>query len=161
MIRVFRHANPLMALGTAALFMAQAQPFSEFKLGPWIDTFKGQILRKHYFFSQYQGRVVGYYGWALCSHEAAQDWIHNRRVLGYEECLDGPCVLIMAQRAETSRVLAHQAKVMRALAADREVAYWKRIGPDGSGRLVTIDLRAPGVRRPPPDFQIEVVGGSS
>lgn len=157
-IRVFRQRDPLLALGTAALFMSQAPPFSEFKLGPWIDTFKGQILRNHYFFSLQNGQVVGYYGWALASHAVARDWIENRRNIAFEECLDGPCVLIMAQRAATRRILAHQARVMRALQADREVAYWKRITPDGM-RVVTIDLQAPGVRRAAPDFEIEIFGG--
>lgn len=154
---LFRHRDVLTALGTAALFVSQAQPFHDYAFGPWVDTLKGQILRTHYFFTRRGGQLVGYCGWALTSHDSARDWIDNRRTLSFEECRDGPCVVVMAARALTPAIQRFHTRVMRAIHSDREVTYWKRQTDTGT-RLVEVALQAPGVRRPPPDFEIEWVG---
>lgn len=156
-IQAFRHKNSLIAIAAAIMFMSEVEPFSNFKFGTWVNTIKGQILRNHYFFSQIGGQIVGYYGWALTSHESAQIWIENRRELSYEECIDGPCVIIMCNRALSSSVLKHQAKLMRILQADREVAYWKRQTPNGT-RLVKFNLQSPGVRREKQNCDIKIIG---
>lgn len=156
-LKIFRHRHPLQALGAACLFLSQAEPFSQYRFGAWVDTLKGQILRNHYFFTESHGQIVGYYGWALVSHEAARLWIDNTRELTYEECLDGPCVLIMANRALSRQVLFHQTKVMRALQASRELVYWKRQTPQGA-RLAQFNLQAPGTRRPETSVPIEIIG---
>lgn len=158
-LALFRHRDPFAALGSAALFVSQAEPFSTYPFGPWMDTIKGQILRNHYVFSQSDGRIVGYCGWALTDHAAAEDWAHGRRTLSFDECRDGPCVVVMAARALTPRVQAFHTHVMRALHWDREVAYWQRQTPAGA-RLVRVDLQASGVRRKPPDFDIPWIGAT-
>ncbi len=159
-LQPFRLRDPMAAIGTAALFMSQAEPFATFPMGPWLDTFKGMVLRKHYFFTQQlgHGQVVGFCGWALTSHAAARDWIENRRVLSFEDCLDGPCVLVMAFRALARTVNDFQVAVWRAQIADRTVAYWRRQVPTGGTRTVTINLQTPGVRRASGRYTIEEIG---
>ena len=159
-IRNFRHAEPLTALGTACLFMSQVEPFKSAGFGHWVDTLKGQILRKHYFFSQIEGRIVGYCGWALTSHESAQAWVQGTRELSYQECLDGPCLLVMALHASEPRVSPYQVLAMRTLFADRELTYWKRITPQGV-RVLRYNLQATGVRRPKLNIEIAELGRSN
>lgn len=156
-IRLIRHRNPMQALGAASLFLSQEPPFSNYPFGMWVDTLKGQILRNHYFFSVLEEQIVGYQAWALTSHEVAQIWIENSRLLTYEECLAGPCVIVMANRALSSNVLRHQVKVTRALHSQSEVVYWKRQTAEGVS-LVSYKLQLPGVYRPKTDFQIEILG---
>ena len=156
-IHNFRHRNQIIALGAATLFLSEAEPFSSSKFGQWVDTLRGQIVRNHYFFSQVDGRIVGYCGWALTSHETARDWIDNKRMITFEECRDGPCLLVMAVRASEKGIHPYQVMVMRSLHGDREVTYWKRINPKGV-RVVAFNLRAPGVRRPLSDIRIELIG---
>jgi hemolysin-activating ACP:hemolysin acyltransferase len=130
--------------------------------GPWVDTLKGQILRGHYFFSQIDGRIVGYVGWALTSHQTAREWIENSREIRFDQCLQGPCVLVMAARADGERVNRHQARILRRLlTGEHEVAYWKRTTPRGT-RLFTFRPRTAGTREARDAAQqvnIEWVGG--
>lgn len=156
-LNAVRHRSPLQALGAASLFLSQVEPFSNYRFGTWVDTLKGQILRNHYFFNESNGQIVGYYGWALVSHEVARLWIDNVRELTYEECLDGPCVLVMCNRALSRQVMFRQLAIMRSLIASHEMIYWKRQTPHGT-RLVKFNLQAPGTRRPPASVPIQLVG---
>lgn len=136
-LSLFRHYDPLAALGAAALFLASEDPFNKLPFGHWVETLKGQILRGHYFFSQRDGRIVGYVGWGLTSQRSAEDWIHARRELGFDECRAGPCVVVLAARADGEGVARHQARTLRSLlTGDHQVAYWKRQTAKGT-RLFT------------------------
>lgn len=156
-LRLLRFADPVVAVGTAVLFIGREEPFARQPLGAWVDTLHGQIARDHYFFTHRNGQIVGYCGWALASHASARDWIDNRRVLSFEACKDGPCALLMAFRALDRAVNDFQVKTCRTLFADREVAYWLRL-THGRSRLITINLQADGVRRRPEPLPIEIIG---
>lgn len=145
-LKAFRFSDQMKALGTICFFMAGTEPFAEFPMGHWVDTFWGFVRRDHYFFSMQDDRIVGFTGWALASHDAAQDWVQGRRILSYEECLDGPCVLVMASHGLNSRIVRFYSHVIRATYADRETIFWKRPVRDGV-RIIRFNLQTDGIRR--------------
>jgi hypothetical protein len=65
-----------MALGLASHFVARQPTFGRFSADSLIRTLDSQIRRNHYLFAfdttAAPARVVGYFGWALYDHAAAE-----------------------------------------------------------------------------------------
>lgn len=76
-ISVKKISGQWLALGLAANFLARRHPFADFRSSDLIRTLSAQIQRGHYLFAldetagDGQARVLGYFGWALYDHEAA------------------------------------------------------------------------------------------
>ncbi len=108
-ISVKKISGQWLALGLAANFLARRAPFADFRSSDLIRTLSAQIHRGHYLFAldeaagDGQARVLGYLGWALYDHEAADRF----RATGKpptEELMDGGDVAWVLTSAAVDRV---------------------------------------------------------
>lgn len=72
MVEVRQIENAFAALGIAAHFMAQRQPFDSFRARDFIDTLDGQVRRRHFLFAFEGRKVTGYVGWVLFDEETSE-----------------------------------------------------------------------------------------
>jgi hypothetical protein len=108
-----------LALGLASHFVAKREPFSSFPASDLIRTLSGQIQRDHYLFaldtSTDPARVIGYFGWALYDHAAAERFAATA-IPPSDELLKGSDVVwILTAVAENRRAFFALIKGLRAL----------------------------------------------
>ncbi len=105
--------GPWLALGLAANFLARREPFAGYRSADLIRTLSRQIQRGHYLFAldsaagDTEARVVGYFGWSLYDHAAA-DRFAATGVSPDEDLAEGGDVvwILTAAAAERSAFVA-------------------------------------------------------
>jgi hemolysin-activating ACP:hemolysin acyltransferase len=107
------------ALGLAAHFVAKHQPFSRYPAGDLIRTLSTQVQRGHYLVAldtaNDPARLVGYFGWSLFHHAAAERFAATG-VPPAEELADGGDVAwLLTSVADSRNAFFALAKAARAL----------------------------------------------
>lgn len=114
-LNCIRLKDPFKALGHALSLLAKVDPYARYPFGSLVRTVFGQIQRGHYVLTLEGRAVVGYGGWALCSPETAAAWVEGGSVPAYEDCLDGPCPVLVTfhskSRAATFRQIRHMREI--------------------------------------------------
>ena len=115
--------------------------FANLRFGDWSRILVGQINRGHYYFAvDPNTRVQGFIGWALTTHEKAEDWVEGRRALTYEDSKAGDYLVFNAWAADTTTVHRFLVDEARKIVKDMQFVYFKRHYPDGSTRPVRLSV---------------------
>jgi len=139
--RLFRPANPALALGLAVNHLMTKPAFARLQFGDWSRILVGQINRKHYYFAvDDKNQIQGFMGWALASQENAEAWVEGHRGLSYEESKNGDCLVFNAWSANTPRVHRFLVDEARKIIKDYRIVYFKRHYKDGSTRPVRLPV---------------------
>lgn len=127
MITVKKMPNQWLALGLAAHFLARRAPFENFRSGDLIRTLSTQVHRGHYLFAldgsagQSEARVVGYLGWALYDHRAAEDFSATGKPPAEELAVGGDVVWVLTAAAVERAAFFALVKAARALYPDHRI----------------------------------------
>jgi hypothetical protein len=141
MITVKKMPGQWLALGLAAHFLARRAPFENFRSGDLIRTLSAQVHRGHYLFAldgsacQSEARVVGYLGWALYGHRAAERFSATGKPPAEELVVGGDVVWVLTSAAVDRAAFFALVKAGRALYPDHRVMGIRHKG----GRRVVFD----------------------
>lgn len=141
MITVKKMPSHWLALGLAAHFLARRPPFANFRSTDLIRTLSAQIHRGHYLFAldgsrdDADARVVGYFGWALYSHDAAERFAATGRPPVEELAEGGDVAWVLTTAAIDRGSFFALAKAGRALYPDHRIMGIRHKG----GRRVLFD----------------------
>jgi hemolysin-activating ACP:hemolysin acyltransferase len=128
------------ALGLAANFVAKHEPFGRFPAGDLIRTLSAQVQRGHCLFaldtSNDPARVVGYVGWSLYDHAAAERFAATGVPPAEELANGGDVVWVLTAVADTRSGFFALAKAARALYPAHRVMG---IRHKRDGRRITFD----------------------
>jgi hemolysin-activating ACP:hemolysin acyltransferase len=134
-LKVFRPPNPCLALGLAVNYLMTKPAFAALRFGEWSRILVGQINRKHFTFAvDGSNQIQGFIGWAVTSREKAEAWLEGRRVLSFEDSLDGDCVIFNAWATSTPKVNRFLLGEARRIIAGKSTVYFKRYYKDGRVR---------------------------
>ena len=140
-LRLFRPAQPVVALGLAVDHLMTKPAFASLPFGEWSRILVGQINRGHYVFAvDNTKRIQGFVGWGLITRAKAEAWVEGLHVLSYSDCLEGDCVIFNAWSANSTRVHRFLVDEARKLIMDRETVYFRRHYKDGSWRPVRLNV---------------------
>jgi hemolysin-activating ACP:hemolysin acyltransferase len=140
-LRLFRPANPALALGLAVSHLMTKPAFANLRFGDWSRILVGQINRGHYYFAiDGNNQIQGFVGWALTTKEKAEAWVEGRRPLTYEDSKEGDCLVFNAWSANTTRVHRFLVDEGRKIIKDKQIVYFKRHYKDGSTRPVRLTV---------------------
>jgi hemolysin-activating ACP:hemolysin acyltransferase len=146
-LRLIAVTNPAQALGLAVNHLMSKPAFAKLAFGDWSRILAGQINRGHYRFAvDDKNRVKGMVGWGLTSRDKAEDWVHGRRPLSYEDCTAGDCAVLNAWSADDNDVHRFLLSEVRNFDVPCDAIYFKRHYPDGRTRPVRLALQ----RKPKP-----------
>jgi len=126
-ITVRKMSGQWLALGLAAHFLARRAPFANFRSGDLIRTLSTQIHRGHYLFAldgsgkDAEARVVGYFGWALYDHEAAERFAATGKPPAEELLEGGEVAWVLTSAAVDRDGFFALAKAGRALYPDHRI----------------------------------------
>ncbi|MDO9310120.1 MAG: hypothetical protein Q7T85_00330 [Nitrosomonas sp.] len=130
-----------LALGLAAHFVAKHKPFSHFPAGDLIRTLSNQIHRNHYFFafdtSADPARVVGYFGWALYNHAAADTFSATGQPPTEELTMGGDVLWVLTAVTEHRLAFPMLGKSIRTLYPTYRVMA---IRHKANGKRITLNL---------------------
>jgi hemolysin-activating ACP:hemolysin acyltransferase len=142
-LRLFRPANPGMALGLAVSHLMTKPAFARQAFGTWSRVLVGQVNRGHYYLVL-DGceRVVGFLGWALTSETNAEAWVHGRASFSDADAHAGDCVVFNAWAADDGAVHRVILRAARAVVRDHRLIYFKRHYPDGGTRPMRLTVNA-------------------
>jgi len=118
------------ALGLALSVLSKTEPYDRYPFGGLVRTVMGEIQRGHYVLTLEGRRVLGYAGWALCRPETAEAWVAGRAVPCYEDCLNGPCPVLVTFHSKSRAATFRQIRHMRQLYPGARI-YFRR---DYAGR---------------------------
>jgi hemolysin-activating ACP:hemolysin acyltransferase len=104
-ISIQRVADLNSAIGLASTYVAAHSPFGSYRADKLIGSIAGQIRRQHYAFAARDGKIVGYFGWALCSPDIAQAWLKHGQAPTYEQSNQGDVVVVIVAIADDTLVL--------------------------------------------------------
>lgn len=127
MITVKKMSNHWLALGLAAHFLARRPPFANFRSTDLIRTLSAQIHRGHYLFAlddsgaATEARVVGYLGWVLYGHEAAERFAETGKPPAEELAEGGDVAWVLTSAAVDRRSFFALAKAGRTLYPNHRV----------------------------------------
>ena len=93
------------AIGLASTYVAAHSPFGSYRADKLIGSIAGQIRRQHYAFAVLNGKIVGYFGWALCSPDIAQAWLEHGQAPTFEQSIRGDVVVMIAAIADDTSAL--------------------------------------------------------
>lgn len=107
------------ALGLATHFVARHEPFSRFPAGDLIRTLHTQVQRGHYLFAldtaNKPARVLGYFGWSLYHHAAAERFAATGVPPAEELASGGDVAWLVTSVADSRSAFFALAKAARAL----------------------------------------------
>jgi hypothetical protein len=128
------------ALGLAANFVAKHEPFSRFPGGDLIRTLHAQVQRGHYLFaldtSNDPARVMGYFGWSLYHHAAAERFAATGVPPAEELASGGDVAWLVTSVADSRGAFFALAKAARALYPTHRIMG---IRHKRDGRRITFD----------------------
>ena len=140
-LRLFRPRQPVVALGLAVNYLMSKPAFANLRFGEWTRILIGQINRKHFYFAvDGNSKVKGFVGWALATRENAEAWVEGRKVLSFENSLEGDCMIFNAWSANSTKVHRFLVDEARKIISDKQVLYFKRYYNDGSIRPVRLNV---------------------
>lgn len=126
-ITVKKISGHWLALGLASHFLAKRPPFANFRSGDLIRTLSAQIHRGHYLFALHgsardtEARVVGYLGWALYDHEAAERFAATGKAPAEELADGGDVAWVLTSAAVDRDAFFALARAGRALYPDHRI----------------------------------------
>lgn len=127
MISVKKMSGHWLALGLAANFLARRAPFANFRSADLIRTLSAQIHRGHYLFAldgsagDSEARVVGYLGWALYDHQAAERFCATGEPPARELAGGGDVAWVLTSAAVDRAAFFALAKAGRALYPEHRI----------------------------------------
>jgi hemolysin-activating ACP:hemolysin acyltransferase len=134
------------ALGVAAHYLCRREPFSRFPAGELIGTLNGQLQRGHYLFvlddATRPAKVVGYAGWALYDHAAAERYAATGAPPAEELAEGGDVAWILTAAADSRPAFFALLREMRRLYPQHRAMAVRHKG----GRRVLFDRWPPGHR---------------
>lgn len=134
-LRLFRPANPYLALGLAVNHLMTKPAFANQRFGDWSRILVGQINRKHCCFVVDQDdQVQGFLGWALSSKDRAEEWLAGNGALTFQDSLEGDCVVFNAWASTSAAVNRVLLEAARNVIARKDTVYFKRHYKDGGTR---------------------------
>jgi hemolysin-activating ACP:hemolysin acyltransferase len=140
-LRVFRPANPYVALGLAVNHLMTKPAFAALKFGDWSRILVGQINRRHFcFVVDGKNEVQGFLGWALASRDKAEAWVEGRGGLGFDDSKEGECIVFNAWASSSAKVNRLLLREARKLMQGRQTMYYKRHYKDGTTRPVRLEV---------------------
>jgi hemolysin-activating ACP:hemolysin acyltransferase len=140
-LRLYQPGEPTIALGLAVSHLMTRAAFARLRFGEWSRILVGQINRRHYrFVLDDKDRVVGFFGWALATREAAEAWVEGRSSSSHDTAKDGECIIFNAWTADTIQVNRFLLDAARRAMLGKETAYFKRLYKDGRTRPVRVNV---------------------
>lgn len=140
-VTVKKLANPWAALGMAANFLARREPFAGFPARDLVRTLTAQAERGHYLFAldatEEPARIVGYCGWALLSHAAADRIVATGIAPDITETGTGDVIWIFTGAAATRAAFFALVRETKRLHPDHRVMGIRH----RNGRRVVFDSR--------------------
>jgi hemolysin-activating ACP:hemolysin acyltransferase len=127
----------LAAFGVAIDMMFRRKPFSRFNFGKLCAVVRAEIRRGHYLIAFRDDQPVGYAGWAECTKEVAERWMHESYSPSYQECTGGDCAVLITFVSTDTKVTMHLIRQARLRYPNRPI-YFKREYADGTGRKSTV-----------------------
>ena len=138
-LRVFRPANPYVALGLAVSHLMTKPAFAALRFGEWSRILVGQINRKHYYFVvDAKNQVQGFLGWAVTSKDKAEAWLEGRGGQSDDDSFDGPSIIFNVWAASNGKVNRFLLQEARKIAVGKDTIYFKRYYKDGSTRRIRL-----------------------
>ena len=102
-------------IGLAVTYVTAHEPFGAFRADRLVGSIVGQVRRGHYAFAVWEGVIVGYVGWALCTPEIARNWMENGEPPTAEQCNGGDVVVVIVFVADDRQGVRQLVALLRKL----------------------------------------------
>jgi hypothetical protein len=119
--------NPY-ALGIAARFVAQYQPFAALEFGPTIQSLMFQISEGTHLIASRDDIMVGYLGWLRVDAAVAQGWQSGTARLLAKA--DGDAIAVTLLASDYKEDMLPMIKAAKRMEPGKSV-FWKRYYSDG------------------------------